>query len=194
MYPMATLFSSPHKGEQAFQAGDYATAVKELLPLAHSGNATAQYYIARMLQEGKGLPEDKKAAFSWAQKAAAQEDGAAEALLGIIYAQGRGVPRDDNEAARWFHKAAARGNAIGQSKMGMCCLHGVGVPKDSVKAYMWFDLAASASTGHDYVCNCDLRDTIATLGLTPAQIAEAKKQAREWKATEPTLLHRLHVA
>ena len=46
--PMATLFSSPHNGERAFQAGDYGQAVKEFLPLAHRGNATAQYYIARM--------------------------------------------------------------------------------------------------------------------------------------------------
>ena len=191
---MATLFSSPHNGERAFQAGEYDKAVKEFLPLAHHGNATAQYYVARMYQEGKGLPENKKEAFSWAQKAAAHENGDAEALLGVLYAQGRGVSRDDEEAARWFHKAAARGNALGQSKMGMCCLHGIGVPKDSVKAWMWFHLAASQTTGHDYVCNCDMRDTLATLGLTPAQIDEAKKLARDWKPTEPSLLHRLHIA
>jgi hypothetical protein len=67
MFPEATIFSSPHNGERAFQAGDYDKAVNELLPLARSGNATARYYIARMFQEGKGLPGDKKAAFSWAQ-------------------------------------------------------------------------------------------------------------------------------
>jgi TPR repeat protein len=194
MNAMATLFSSPHNGERAFQAGQYDMAAKDLMPLAQRGNATAQYYIARMYQEGKGLPENKKAAFTWAQKAAAHENGDAEALLGVLYAQGRAVPRDDDEAARWFHKAAARGSALGQSKMGMCCLNGIGVPKDSVKAWMWFHLAASQTTGHDNVCNCHMRDTLATLDLTPAQIEEARKMASEWKPAEPSLLHRLHLA
>ena len=59
----------------------------------------------------------------------------------------------------------------GQSKMGMCYMRGVGVPKDCVTAWMWFDLAAAQTTWHDLICNCDMRDTLAALDLTPAQIA-----------------------
>jgi len=183
---LTALFSGARKGQQLFQSGQYARAAKELLPLARKGNATAQYYIARMFHEGKGLPEDNSAAFTWAKKAAEQGDGDGEALLGILYAIGKGVARDDDEAARWFHRAAARGNAIGQSKMGLCHLRGAGVPRDSVKAYMWFDLATSNSGGHDQMCNCDLRDTFATMDLTPAQILLAQKMAHAWK---PNLHH-----
>jgi TPR repeat protein len=171
-------------GQQAYLVGDYAAALENFLPLARRGNAAAQYYLGRMHHEGRGLPEDNQKAYELARKAAEQGDGDAEALLGVLYAQGQGVPKDDAEAARWFHKAAQRGNASGQSKTGMCYLRGIGVPKDCVTAWMWFDLAASQITGHDQMCNCDLRDTIAALDLTAAQIGQARRMSRAWKPEE----------
>src|SRR5665647_1597615 len=49
-------------------------------------------------------------------------------------------------------------------------------PKDYVVAYMWFSLSA-AQGDHDSAIQ---RDLVAKL-MTPAQIAEAQKLAREWK-------------
>lgn len=57
---------------------------------------------------------------------------------------------------------------------------GEGVPQDYVAAHMWFNLAATHAT------DSETRDGAANgrevvLGLmTPAQIAEAQKPAREW--------------
>jgi uncharacterized protein len=192
---MKIVHASLHAGERAFLEGNYAGACENFLPLARSGNAAAQYYLGRMHHEGKGLPEDNRRAFEWARKAAEQGNGDAEALLGVLYAQGQGVQKDDAQAALWFHKAAHRGNASGQSKMGMCYMRGIGVPKDCVTAWMWFDLAASQTSGHDQMCNCDLRDTIAALGLTPAQIGEARRMSREWKPEGASpLKHFFHLA
>jgi len=42
----------------AFDRGDYATALKEFLPLAEQGNAKAQLYLGRMYYNGWGVPED----------------------------------------------------------------------------------------------------------------------------------------
>ena len=52
---------------------------------------------------------------------------------------------------------------------------GHGVTQDYVQAYMWYILAAQGEkdTG-------ELRDGLAKQ-MTPAQIAEAQKLAREWK-------------
>jgi uncharacterized protein len=191
---METAHESLKAGQLAFQDGFYAKAVSELLPLARKGNVPAQYQIARMYHEGKGLPEDNATAFRWAHKAADQGSHDAAALLGVLYAQGQGVAKDDDLAATWFHHAAHWGNPIGQTKMGMCYLRGIGVPKDATQAYMWFDLAAAQTTGHDLTCNCHLRDTLAAMHLTPAQIADAQRLAREWKPEKPTLLQRLHLA
>jgi TPR repeat protein len=62
-------------------------------------------------------------------------------------------------------------------------LNGEGVPQDYVQALMWFNLAASEFDG-----SCEeahkIREGIAAK-MTPAQIAEAQKLAREWKPAPP---------
>jgi TPR repeat protein len=55
--------------------------------------------------------------------------------------------------------------------------NGHGVPQDYVLAHMWFNLAAA--TGMVETAAAD-RDMVAAK-MTPAQIAEAQKLAREWK-------------
>ena len=58
---------------------------------------------------------------------------------------------------------------------------GQGVPQDYVQAHKWFNLAAATSTSkpdHDNAVKA--RDNVAAR-MTPAQIAEAQKLAREWK-------------
>jgi uncharacterized protein len=172
-------------GRQAIEKSNYAAAVTEFLPLARKGNASAQYYLAWMSHQGRGLPENNSAALAWARKAAAQGNTDAEALIGLLYAQGQGVPRDDVEAARWFQKAASQGNWLGQMKTGMCHMCGVGLPVDYLKAYTWFDLATSRSTGHDQMLNRNLRDTFAAMHLSSDQIVEAQRLARGWKPQKP---------
>ena len=57
---------------------------------------------------------------------------------------------------------------------------GTGVPQDYVQAHMWFNLAVSRSrSGEAYDTAAELRDAFADL-MTPAQIAEAQKLARQW--------------
>ena len=58
---------------------------------------------------------------------------------------------------------------------------GRGVPQDYVRAHMWFNLAASGASGHDWMIK--YRDLVAAK-MTPDQIAEAQRMAREWKPTK----------
>jgi uncharacterized protein len=60
--------------------------------------------------------------------------------------------------------------------LGYMYEHGVGVPVDLVKASLWYDLAAAQGGKND----AEKRDQIARK-LTPDEIAEARKLAREWK-------------
>ena len=58
---------------------------------------------------------------------------------------------------------------------------GQGVPQDYVQAHMWYNLAASRlPPGKDRDDSVKNRD-IAAEKMTPAQIAEAQRLAREWK-------------
>jgi TPR repeat protein len=45
-------------GLQAMKNGDYATALNEFLPLAKSGNSSAQFNLGIMYYQGQGVPQD----------------------------------------------------------------------------------------------------------------------------------------
>ena len=62
--------------------------------------------------------------------------------------------------------------------------NGQGVPKDYVVAHKWFNLAASRFTWAEeagYRDNATKDRDLIAANMTPAQIAEAQKRARDWK-------------
>jgi TPR repeat protein len=85
--------------------------------------------------------------------------------------------RDYATALRLIRPLAERGDANAQYNLGVFYDNGLGVPQDKVRAYMWFNL--SAAQGRESAAA--FRDLIARR-MTPAQIAEAQKLAREWKS------------
>ncbi len=99
-----------------------------------------------------------------------------------MYERGHGVPQDYAEAVGWYRKAAEQGVAVAQRSLGAMYYNGEGVPQDYVQAHMWFNLAASSfPSGEKRDTAVKNRDIVAEK-MTPAQIAEAQKLAREWKA------------
>ena len=94
------------EGVDAYNGGDYARAMHELLPLAEKGNATAERYVGAMYAEGQGVLLDEKAAAGWYVSAATGGNTDAQITLGDIYANGRGLPPDTVLAAYWHWRAA----------------------------------------------------------------------------------------
>jgi TPR repeat protein len=84
--------------------------------------------------------------------------------------------RDYATAVLLNRPLAEQGDANAQYNLGTFYDNGLGVPLDKVRAYMWFTL--SAAQGRDGAAA--FRDLIARR-MTPAQIEEAQKLAREWK-------------
>ena len=109
---------------------------------------------------------------------AEQGDAYAQFNVGLMYSEGEGVPQDYAKAAKWYSKAAGQEHAGAQVSLGRMYGEGLGVPQDYVRAYAWYDLAASRFSGFDRAVK--YRNLVAA-EMTPAQIAEAKKLAREWK-------------
>jgi TPR repeat protein len=135
----------------AANQGDYATALRIIRPLAEQGHAKAQSF------------------------------------LGMIYDEGWGVPRNHAEAMKWFSRAADQRDWGAQVQFAVMYRDGTGVPKDYIRAYMWFDLAAQSTEpadapGHYTPAQAAaiFRDDVAQF-MTPAQIAEARKLAKDWK-------------
>ncbi|MDA0221360.1 MAG: tetratricopeptide repeat protein, partial [Proteobacteria bacterium] len=59
-------------GVDAYNRGDYATALHEWRPLAEQGNAYAQSILGVMYYEGTGVPQDYAEAVRWYRLAADQ--------------------------------------------------------------------------------------------------------------------------
>jgi TPR repeat protein len=109
----------------------------------------------------------------------------AQDWLGYMYAKGNGVPQDYVEAVKWYRMAAEKN--LGQAQYDLACMYaeGKGVPKDAVQAHMWANLAVSHPAQDQmfeksWVRWGDLRFSLAAQ-MTPAQIAEAQRLAREWR-------------
>ena len=75
----------------------------------------------------------------------------------------------------------ASANSRAQLGLGILHMFGYGVAQDYVKAHMWYSLAAEqlppADNRQKAVCH---RNFIEEL-MTPDQVAEAQRLAREWK-------------
>ena len=136
----------------------------------------AQYNLGGMYALGRGVPQDDAEAVKWYRKAADQGDAIAQHNLGVMYSDGLGVPQDYAEAVKWYREAADQGEAAAQVNLGVMYAIGQGMPQDPVQAHMWFNLAASQGD-EDAVKG---RELIAET-MTPAQITEAQRLAREWK-------------
>jgi TPR repeat protein len=79
-------------------------------------------------------------------------------------------------ALKEIRPLAEQGDAKAQFNLGMMYDLGRGVPQDHVQAYMWYNLAAAQG---DKKAG-KWRDGVGEK-MSPAQIVEAQKLAREWK-------------
>ena len=182
----APAWAGLDEGTAALQRGDYATALREWRPLAKQGYAIAQNDLGVMFSKSVDdliLDGQQDDATVVKQYRKAAEQGHADALnnLGVMYGEGQGVTQNYVEAVKWYRKAAEQGHALAQYNLGLMYDNGQGVPQDYAKAHMWYNLAASKlrpGGGRDTAV--ENRDNVAKR-MTPAQISEAQKLAREWK-------------
>jgi TPR repeat protein len=166
----------------AYRSGDYTKAVELLRPLADKGDASAQYRLALMYTEGKGVTRDDKAALTWFQRAAEQGDAAAQYETGVSYATGAGAPRNDGEAAKWFHRAANQGMPYAQLNLGLLYASGHGVPQDNVEAMTWLQLALFALPPGGARSDVARAMEDVSKDMTSEQREDAREHARVWKA------------
>jgi len=162
---------------------DDTEAVKWFRKAAEQGIPKAQFNLGIMYEKGQGVPQDYAEAVKWLQRAAAQVYPKAQYNLGFLYENGQGVQQDYAEAGKRWWKAAEQGYARAQYNLGFLYEKGQGVPQDYVLSLMWFNLAASrfhASEGKERELAVKSGNLVASK-MTPAQIAEAERLAREWK-------------
>jgi hypothetical protein len=91
-----------------------------------------------------------------------------------MYRNGDGVPQDYKAAVKWYRLAAEQGDADAQSNLGSMYGNGMGIIQNNVYALMWWSIAVTSGvkSARKYI------DIVAGR-MTPAQIVEAQKLARE---------------
>jgi TPR repeat protein len=160
-------------GRLAFARRDFRTALTVLSPLAEQGVFDAQLMLGFMYSSGEGVGPDDIEAVKWWRRCAEQGYAPCQLELGGSYNGGMGVPRDKVAGAAWILKAAEQGDDMAMFTLAGLCLDGSGVQQDSVKAYMWFQLAIEKRSA--WAGNA----AHFTTKLTPAQLTEATKLAKE---------------
>lgn len=90
------------RGLIAAQSGDWDRARREWQARAREGDAMAQFRLARLYAEGRGVKRDPLQAERWLKEAAAQGHVAAQLDLAELYEAGDGVAPDPVEAMAWL--------------------------------------------------------------------------------------------
>ncbi len=98
------------KNDSKSSENKYAnSSLEEIKKYAEKGDVEAQYQLARIYLEGKGIPQNYHTAFHWFYKVAEKGHIKAQYNLGRLYAEGKGAAKNIPEAIRWFKKAAEAG-------------------------------------------------------------------------------------
>jgi S1-C subfamily serine protease len=120
--------------------------------------------------------QDTVEAAKWWRKAADHGNAKAQYDLGLCYYKGEGVTQDYAEAANWYRRAAERNFTDAQNDLGAFYTFGLGVVKNYVEAYKWVLLASAKGDEKTRKLMVVLENE-----MTPEQIAEGQKLAREFK-------------
>jgi len=99
--------SSYQEGFDAYERGDYGTALKEFRPLVGQGYPLAQATLGLMYAEGQGVPKDYVLAHMWMNLAAAK--GVQEAVKGRDLLEKNMTPAQIGRAQRLAREWTPKG-------------------------------------------------------------------------------------
>ena len=173
------------KGREAYNSGDYQTALAEWQPLAEEGYADAQFGMGLLNANGFGVPINDEEALKWYLLAADQGHAEAQCNLAVIHANGWGVPASDEEAFKWYSLAAEQGVTQAQTSLSKMYAGGRGVDQDKVQAHRWYAIALELGD----VDAGFKRDQIAEK-LSAEELLEADRLADAWIESHRNLLAR----
>ena len=139
------------------------------------------YEQAYKYYSGEGAPRDAVKAVAMYRQAADLGHTDAMLRLGYLYENGKAVPLDHAQAAEWYRRASDLGQSQAMFMLGVCYWAGRGVPLDQIEAHRWINLAATHAVGRDQDIAVNARTALERV-MTPDQIEDAKKRARDWQS------------
>ncbi|MDX8384343.1 MAG: tetratricopeptide repeat protein, partial [Ghiorsea sp.] len=109
---------------------------KDVADMAHAGDAQAQYMLATLYDEGRGVEKNKDDALAWFSKAAKQGHSEAQYALAKALVES-GDESKLAQALTWFEKAAKQGHEqAGSATVAILAMQGV-TGKRAREAWRW---------------------------------------------------------
>jgi len=150
----------------------------------NSAKPTAYYNIDKMLY--------------WLKQAVAQGFASAQYSYALMhYSEDYPVERNWGKYADWLIIAAEQGNANAQRELGSAYSKGRGLERNLIEAYKWYELSIRRfnpppkdKAKNTIAVRINLarglqQDLITEKGMTPEQVATAKRLVDEWEASHP---------
>ncbi|MFZ1743518.1 MAG: tetratricopeptide repeat protein, partial [Pontixanthobacter sp.] len=170
------------RGYQAWDRGDYNTAVREWRDLSAKGDPDAQFNMAQAYRLGRGVEQNNAQAEILIAKAAAQGHIRAIDTYGLLLFQGG----RREEAMPYIIASAERGNPRAQYLLGIGHFNGDLVSKDWVRAYALmtlsnaegFEPAKAGLAQMDDFIPMEQRQEAQNVARTLKQDADAKRSAQ----------------
>ena len=146
IFLIATLSLFANDFNQAvedYNQGGYIKALNTFYTLAKKGDAKAQFNVALIYANGKGVQKDLSKARKWYEKAAKQDNPSAQYNLAQLYHMaGEDDPHGYEKARYWYEKAVESGVTEAYNNLAALYIDGKGVKKDQQKAFELFEKAA----------------------------------------------------
>jgi hypothetical protein len=198
-FMVGALYYEKPAASQDVKRVDYGKSEEWFKKSANQGLAEAQLALGWLYENGQGVSLDMLEASRWYRRAAKQGLSEAQYNLALLYHHGRGgVMHSEDLAEKWYLLAAEQGHACAQYNLGALyefrtiilkvladtttyrrgdLLQGEykKYERAYIDAYKWYAIAASNNLKRA----TKNRDKLEPQ-LTPAELAEAKKLAREW--------------
>lgn len=158
-------------GVVKYEAGDYAGAIQDWLPLASENDPNALFNLGQVYRLGRGVEKDMAAARNYYERAARLGHVSAQGNLGTLYFFAEDTAlKDQEKAVSWWQEAATNGDARSQYMLGVLFFNGDVVGRDWTRAYAWMSLAASAG-----LPEASQAETSMLKHMTAAQVADARE-------------------
>jgi len=180
----------------------YAEAEALFVALAEQGYADVQIDLVAfydpITSKTPQIYEDGEKMLYWLKQSLAQGFAVAQYIYALIhYSEGYSVERDWAKYIDWLIIAAEQGNANAQRELGFAYSTGRGVERDLIESYKWYELAIrrfkpppkneaeNTIAVRINLARSSQGNLIIDKGMTPEQVATAKRLVEEWEASHP---------
>lgn len=134
-----------NRGVQAYSAGNVGGAIDEWKIASNAGHVGASWLLGNLYEQGKGVLQDRGAAFEFFHRAARGGHPDAAIKVAKIYQNGDqelGIKRNYQKALPMYERAALAAKAEAQYELGKMYAFGEGVSPSPSESLRWQLLAA----------------------------------------------------